>query len=97
MRRSLTLLQLNDLHGYIEPHPEMVRTAGEWSFKQLGGLARIASLFDKVRQETGGATQISAMVPRPAPASASIATNCFLFAYSSTREKPRCKQRGNFA
>ena len=55
MRRSLTLLQLNDLHGYIEPHPEMVRTAGEWSFTQLGGLARIATLFDQVRQEMGGA------------------------------------------
>lgn len=23
---TLTLLQLNDLHGYLEPHPELVRT-----------------------------------------------------------------------
>ena len=25
---TLTLLQLNDLHGYLEPHPELVRTEG---------------------------------------------------------------------
>lgn len=55
MRQSLTLLQLNDLHGYIEPHCEMVRDEGEWAFVQLGGLARIATLFDQVRQETDGA------------------------------------------
>lgn len=55
MRRSLTLLQLNDLHGYIEPHRELVREGGEWTFIELGGLARIATLFDRVRQVTGGA------------------------------------------
>lgn len=27
---TLTLLQLNDLHGYLEPHPELVRTEGGW-------------------------------------------------------------------
>lgn len=51
----LTLLQLNDLHGYIEPHPELVREKGEWTFAELGGLARIATLFDRVRAETEGA------------------------------------------
>jgi len=55
MRRSLTLLQLNDLHGYIEPHRELVRDGGEWTFVELGGLARIATLFDRVRRETEGA------------------------------------------
>lgn len=55
MRHSLTLLQLNDLHGYIEPHRELVRDGGEWTFVQLGGLARIATLFDRVREETEGA------------------------------------------
>lgn len=51
----LTLLQLNDLHGYLEPHPEMVRTGGGWRFERLGGLARIASIFAAARVETGGA------------------------------------------
>lgn len=55
MTTALTILQLNDLHGYVAPHPEMVRSGGDWSFTQLGGLARIATLFDAVRRETGGA------------------------------------------
>lgn len=55
MTASLTILQLNDLHGYVAPHPEMVRSDGDWSFAQLGGLARIKTLFDTVRRETSGA------------------------------------------
>lgn len=51
----LTLLQLNDLHGYLEPHPELVRTGGGWRFGQLGGLARIASIFAEARAEAKGA------------------------------------------
>ncbi|OHC91661.1 MAG: bifunctional metallophosphatase/5'-nucleotidase [Sphingomonadales bacterium RIFCSPHIGHO2_01_FULL_65_20] len=51
----LTLLQLNDLHGYLEPHPELVRTGGGWRFEQLGGLARIASIFAEARVEAKGA------------------------------------------
>ena len=47
----LTLLQLNDLHGYLEPHPELVRTQGGWRFERLGGVARIARLFDEARAE----------------------------------------------
>ncbi|MBW6454897.1 MAG: hypothetical protein K0A98_03350 [Trueperaceae bacterium] len=55
MRRSLSILQLNDLHGYTLPHPELVRPDGTWTLTELGGLARIAGLFDHVRNETGGA------------------------------------------
>lgn len=54
MQRSLTILQLNDLHGYVRPHPELVRPDGTWTLTELGGLARIAGLFDHVRQEKGG-------------------------------------------
>lgn len=53
--RRLTFLQINDLHGYVEPHPELVRQGGEWRFATLGGLARIATLFRQVREETTGA------------------------------------------
>ena len=53
--RRLTLLQLNDLHGYVEPHPELVREGGDWRFATLGGLARIATLFRQVRHEADGA------------------------------------------
>lgn len=55
MRRSLAILQLNDLHGYTRPHPELVRPEGTWTLTELGGLARIAGLFAHVRGETGGA------------------------------------------
>lgn len=53
--KTLTILQLNDLHGYLEPHWEMVRDDGTWSFKKLGGLARIAHLFKTVRKNSLGA------------------------------------------
>ncbi len=48
---TLTLLQLNDLHGYLEPHPELVRTEGGWRVERLGGVARIARLFEEARAE----------------------------------------------
>lgn len=51
----LTLLQLNDLHGYVNPHTELFPRAGEWEVTRLGGLARIAGLFNRVRDDVGGA------------------------------------------
>jgi len=56
-RRSgrVTFLQINDLHGYLEPHQEMVRDEGEWRFTTLGGLSRIAALFRRVREAEPGA------------------------------------------
>ena len=53
--RKLTFLQINDLHGYVEPHQEMIRERGDWRFTTLGGLSRIATLFRSVRDETAGA------------------------------------------
>lgn len=54
MKKSLTILQINDLHGYIEAHPEMIRTAAGPDYPVLGGLARIASLFEQVRRQHPG-------------------------------------------
>jgi S-sulfosulfanyl-L-cysteine sulfohydrolase len=45
MRRSLSILQLNDLHGYTRPHPELVRPDGTWTLTEFGGLSRIAGAF----------------------------------------------------
>ena len=53
--RKITLLQINDLHGYIEPHPEVFRGRGRFSYKTCGGLARIATVFRQVRAERPGA------------------------------------------
>jgi S-sulfosulfanyl-L-cysteine sulfohydrolase len=53
--RELTILQLNDLHGYLEPHAEAFRGAHGLRFADSGGLARIASVFRQVRRERPGA------------------------------------------
>lgn len=50
----LTLLQLNDLHGYLEPHTEMLRTGSSPLFREMGGVARIAGIFERVRRENPG-------------------------------------------
>ncbi|WP_291986168.1 bifunctional metallophosphatase/5'-nucleotidase [Luteitalea sp.] len=52
---QITLLQLNDLHGYLEPHPELFSLTPGAPWRSGGGLARIASVFGTVRRETGGA------------------------------------------
>ncbi|PKO64360.1 MAG: bifunctional metallophosphatase/5'-nucleotidase [Betaproteobacteria bacterium HGW-Betaproteobacteria-16] len=52
--RRLTILQLNDLHGYLEPHPEVFRGKGKFNYRICGGLARIATLFKRVRAQHPG-------------------------------------------
>lgn len=52
--KTLTILQLNDLHGYLESHWEMILEDGSWSFDRLGGLSRISSLFKEVRKQSAG-------------------------------------------
>src|SRR3546814_867469 len=48
----LTLLQLNDLHGYAEPHNEIRYGAdGTPIFETLGGLARIKTIFERARAD----------------------------------------------
>lgn len=53
--RKLTILQINDLHGYLEPHPEVFRDRGGFRYKTCGGLARIATVLKQVRAELPGA------------------------------------------
>jgi len=52
--RKLTILQINDLHGYLEPHPEAFRGRGKFNYRTCGGLARISSIFNRVRAEHPG-------------------------------------------
>ncbi|PZR94691.1 MAG: bifunctional metallophosphatase/5'-nucleotidase [Stutzerimonas stutzeri] len=51
VRRSLTLLQVNDTHGYLEPHPELIWHGANPHFPTLGGYARIAGYLNQVRSE----------------------------------------------
>lgn len=51
----LTLLQINDTHGYLEPHPELIWSYDGPRFPTMGGFARIKTLFDAARSEAHGA------------------------------------------
>lgn len=52
----MTILQINDVHGYLEEHWETFYEGGEVSFKKVGGYARLAAYVKQVRQETNGNT-----------------------------------------
>ncbi|WP_089172923.1 5'-nucleotidase C-terminal domain-containing protein [Bosea sp. AS-1] len=54
-KRTITFLQINDTHGYLEPHPELVWEGSTPRFPILGGYARIAAYFERVRAERPGA------------------------------------------
>lgn len=56
---KLTILQINDTHGYLEPHPELFRQGGKAEYRRLGGYHRIlqshpAASFDQVRKTRSG-------------------------------------------
>lgn len=54
-KKEITLLQLNDSHGYLEPHPEIFWSEAGAEFRTCGGYARIRAIFQRVRKECGGA------------------------------------------
>jgi sulfur-oxidizing protein SoxB len=49
--KHLTILQLNDSHGYFELHPELYWAGDKAVYRNAGGYARIATLFKHARQE----------------------------------------------
>jgi len=51
----VTILQVNDTHGYLEPHPELVWRGHGAEYPTLGGYARIAGYCRRVRAECDGA------------------------------------------
>lgn len=51
--RELILLQLNDLHGYLEPHCECFWAPSGFVYREAGGLARIKTLVDQLRSLHG--------------------------------------------
>jgi sulfur-oxidizing protein SoxB len=53
--KSLTILQLNDSHGYFEAHPELFWEGSREVYRGAGGYARISTLFNRIREERGGA------------------------------------------
>lgn len=48
---NLTILQMNDSHGYFELHRELYWAGDKAFYKKSGGYARIATIFKQARKE----------------------------------------------
>ncbi len=53
--KNITILQLNDSHGYFEFHPELFWEGNKEVYRSVGGYARISTLFSRIREECHGA------------------------------------------
>lgn len=49
--KKLTLIQINDAHGYFKPHKEVFFEAEGFHVKEAGGYARIKTLVDSIRTQ----------------------------------------------
>lgn len=58
MSRTLTLVQINDVHGYLEPHNEVYWGPHGFDYQTAGGYARIARVINDVRAERPGAVMV---------------------------------------
>src|SRR5699024_8882668 len=47
----LTIMQMNDTHGYYNLHPEMFIEKGMEQYRNAGGYARIATIFNNARKK----------------------------------------------
>ena len=56
MAKELTIIQLNDSHGYLDVHQELFWAGDHAEYRLAGGHARIATLLKRARQEKPGAT-----------------------------------------
>ena len=55
---DLSIIQMNDLHGYLEPHWEYLRKDGEDYYEKLGGLSRIAGYIKRARENSPGSVVV---------------------------------------
>ena len=55
---SITILQTADIHGQLDPHPELFWENGEIVFKERGGMAHIKTIFDQEREKNPNRTLI---------------------------------------
>jgi sulfur-oxidizing protein SoxB len=51
---KLTILQINDTHGYLEPHSELFWQGDKAEYRPSGGYARLLTIFKQVRLERNG-------------------------------------------
>ncbi|RIK53373.1 MAG: bifunctional metallophosphatase/5'-nucleotidase [Chloroflexi bacterium] len=52
--QSLTIVQVNDSHSYLEPHPELFWGAHGADYRIAGGYARLATVINQIRQDRPG-------------------------------------------
>lgn len=50
----VTLFQINDTHGYLDPHPELFWAGDTQSIETMGGFARIAAILADARAQAPG-------------------------------------------
>lgn len=48
-RTSLTVIQINDSHAYLDLHQEMFWQGGQAAYRPAGGFARIAAVVKQIR------------------------------------------------
>ena len=53
---EVTILQLADLHGQMDPHQDLFLEDGEIVFRERGGLAHIKTLVEQERAANPGRT-----------------------------------------
>lgn len=53
--RDLTIIQLNDSHGYFDLHPELFWAGDHADYRPAGGYARIATVLNQTRRKKPGA------------------------------------------
>ena len=54
-KKAITLLQINDTHGYLEPHPELFWHGDKAEYLTSSGYGRLLTIFNQVRNERNGA------------------------------------------
>ncbi len=55
MSKSLTIIQMNDSHGYLDLHQELFWSGAGALYRPAGGYGRIAALLDRARERRPGA------------------------------------------
>ena len=52
--REITIMQLNDSHGYLDSHQELFWKGNDAIYRRCGGFARIATVLNEIRREKPG-------------------------------------------
>ncbi len=51
IQMQLSIAYINDVHGYLEPHPELFYKGGKEIIETAGGYAQIATVFKSIQKE----------------------------------------------